>query len=133
MLFRSVQLATRPNAALTFGWLAAHRQVRVRGEVERVREIDADAYFASRPRGSQVGAWASPQSQVIANRAVLDDLVAAQEQRFANDPIPRPSFWGGWRVVPSVMEFWQGRSSRLHDRIRYRLEGQDWLRERLAP
>lgn len=131
---KSRQLNARPVAAATFGWLDLHRQVRVRGTVERVAEEESDRYFTSRPRASQIGAWASPQSEPITDRAELDRLVAAQERAFEGAVVvPRPSFWGGWRLVPDEIEFWQGRPSRLHDRIRYRLVDDRWHLERLAP
>lgn len=131
---KSRQLAARPTAAATFGWLELHRQVRVRGSVERIADQESDDYFASRPRGSQIGAWASPQSEPIADRAELDRLVRAQEVAFEHaDAVPRPPHWGGWRLVPDEVEFWQGRPSRLHDRIRYRLVDREWRLDRLAP
>ncbi len=131
---KSRQLNARPVGAATFGWLDLHRQVRVRGTVERVSEQESDEYFASRPRESQIGAWASPQSEPIDDRAELDRLVEAQRVAFETaDVIPRPSFWGGWRLVPDDVEFWQGRPSRLHDRIRYRLTDERWHVSRLAP
>jgi len=130
---KSAQLAARAAAAATFAWLALHRQVRVRGAVERVPDAEADAYFATRPRGSQIGAWSSPQSRVIADRAALEAMVAETERRFAGVDVPRPQHWGGWRLVPAEWEFWQGRPSRLHDRVRYVRADGSWRRERIAP
>jgi pyridoxamine 5'-phosphate oxidase len=130
---KALQLRERPVAAAAFGWLELHRQVRVRGSVERVSDAEADAYFASRPRGSRIGAWASPQSQVIADRAELDSLVRAIDARFPGEDVPRPGDWGGFRIAPAEVEFWQGRPSRLHDRLRYRREDGAWKIERLAP
>ena len=128
------QLAGNPFAALQFHWVQLERTVRIEGRVEKVDAAQSDAYFASRPKLSQVGAWASPQSQVIAGRAELDARVAAQEARFAQaDELPRPATWGGYRLVPDYWEFWQGRPSRLHDRLCYRLENNAWHMQRLAP
>jgi pyridoxamine 5'-phosphate oxidase len=129
------QLTAHPVAAATFAWLTMHRQVRVRGAVEPVDADESDAYYASRPRASRIGAWASPQSSVLADRAELDALVAAAEARFPDEEVPRPPHWGGLRIVPVVIELWQGRPNRLHDRFRYRRDepGAAWVIERLAP
>ena len=124
-----------PHASLLFPWFAMQRQVVVCGRVERVDRAETEAYFARRPRGSQLGAWASPQSQVLADRAELEERFAAAAKRFPpGTPVPAPPWWGGLRVVPETVEFWHGRASRLHDRFRYRRadDGQ-WIVERLAP
>lgn len=126
-------LAAHPYAAAVLVWHAHERQVRLTGGVERVSRAETEAYFASRPRESQLGAWASPQSQVVASRAVLDELLVRTEQRFGDGPIPAPPHWGGYRLAPEEVEFWQGRPGRVHDRIRFRLDGASWVRERLAP
>ncbi|MEO9174001.1 MAG: pyridoxamine 5'-phosphate oxidase, partial [Gaiellales bacterium] len=126
-------LAANARAALLFGWLALQRQVRVSGTAARFDDAEADAYFASRPRGSQIGASASPQSAVLEDRAELERLVAESERRFEGMPVPRPAHWGGYRVRPSAIEFWQGRRSRLHDRLRYVQTDGVWRVERLAP
>ena len=126
------ELATHPYAAIQFHWVPLQRVVRIEGRVERTSASESDEYFASRPLGSRVGAWASPQSAVIAHRDVLVAAEAATVARFGDDP-PRPEHWGGFRLVPDTWEFWQGRPSRLHDRLRYRLQDGRWLRERLAP
>ena len=130
---KGTQLETTPVASAVFGWLGLHRQVRVRGHVERLDAESSSEYFASRPRGSRIGAWASPQSSVIADRDELDRRVAEVEARFPGDDVPRPDFWGGWLIRPFEWEFWQGRPSRLHDRLRFSGRPGDWTIERLAP
>ncbi|MYA74693.1 MAG: pyridoxamine 5'-phosphate oxidase [Acidimicrobiaceae bacterium] len=129
---KGVQLEANGRAALTMVWREIERQVRVVGEVSRVSESESDAYFASRPRGAQIGACASEQSAVLRSRAELEASVAELEERYP-DEIPRPSHWGGYLVTPQCVEFWQGRPDRLHDRVRYRLETDSWIVERLAP
>ena len=126
------ELAGSPFAALQFHWVELERVVRIEGRVEKVSEEESDAYFQSRPLDSRIGAWASPQSEVIASRAMLVARAAKYGAKFLLNP-PRPPHWGGFRLVPDTWEFWQGRKSRLHDRLRYRLDGGVWLRERLAP
>jgi pyridoxamine 5'-phosphate oxidase len=131
---KSRELAANARAALVFWWGPLARQVRFEGAVERVADAEADAYFASRPRGSQIGAWASAQSSVIPDRQTLEDAARSHDQRFGVGAVPRPEFWGGFRLVPERAEFWQGRSDRLHDRLRYtRGATGDWRIERLAP
>jgi pyridoxamine 5'-phosphate oxidase len=126
------ELAGNPFAALQFHWVELERVVRIEGRVEQTSAQESDDYFASRPLDSRIGAWASPQSQVIAGRTVLVANAAKYGAQFLLSP-PRPPHWGGFRLVPDRWEFWQGRKSRLHDRLRYRLEGGAWVRERLAP
>ena len=126
------ELAQRPVAALQFHWVELERVVRIEGAVEKTSAEESDAYYATRPLDSRLGAWASPQSQVIASRAVLVTGAAKAAARFALHP-PRPPHWGGYRLLPDRWEFWQGRKSRLHDRLCYRLDGGAWRRERLAP
>jgi pyridoxamine 5'-phosphate oxidase len=125
-------LATR-FASATFPWYTLHRQATVRGTVEKVSPAETKTYWASRPRGSQLGAWASPQSSVIESREQLDRALAAAEERFAGGAVPRPEHWGGFLVRPECVEFWEGRPNRLHDRVRYTRDGDGWRIERLAP
>ncbi|WP_312934814.1 pyridoxamine 5'-phosphate oxidase [Pseudomonas sp.] len=127
------QLAARPFAAMTFFWPALERQVRIEGRIEKVTAQESDDYFQVRPLGSRLGAWASSQSQVIADRQALEALVKATEARFSDSQPHCPEHWGGYRLLPDRIEFWQGRSSRLHDRLNYRLSQGQWQRERLAP
>ena len=126
------ELAAHPQAALQFHWVELERVVRIEGRVEKVDPAESDAYFASRPLDSRIGAWASPQSEVIPSRSVLVANAAKYGAQYLLNP-PRPPHWGGYRLVPDRWEFWQGRRSRLHDRLQYRLEAQRWIRERLAP
>ena len=140
---KSRDLQANPRASATFPWFALQRQVHVRGTVERVSDEIAEQYWATRPRGSKIGAWASPQSTVLRDRAELDGLRAAAYERFGDEnqagataaaDIPLPPFWGGWLIRPRTVEFWQGRVGRLHDRLRYRSNGDGgWVIERLAP
>jgi pyridoxamine 5'-phosphate oxidase len=132
---KGCELTTNPRAALVFFWEPLDRQVRVEGCPERTTATESDSYFQSRPRGSCIGAWASPQSAVLASREDLEQRVDQAEARFAGlEPVPRPDNWGGFRVVPHLVEFWQGQENRLHDRLRYRLNEKGvWLLERLAP
>jgi pyridoxamine 5'-phosphate oxidase len=127
-------LAGQPKACLMFPWHAMHRQVIIEGAVTTLTMADSEPYFRSRPRGSQVGAWASRQSSVLASRAELDDRYAELERRWPpGDQVPMPDFWGGYRLEPATIEFWQGRPNRLHDRLRYRRDAGAWVIERLSP
>ena len=131
---KSEQLRHTPHASAVFSWLDLHRQVRIRGPVVPATDAESDDYFVRRPRGSQIGAWASPQSEPIADRAALDARIADVEARFDGEDVPRPPFWGGWRIGLVEVEFWQGRPNRLHDRVNYRLAADGtWIIERLAP
>jgi pyridoxamine 5'-phosphate oxidase len=130
---KAADLAVNPRASSVFAWLAHQRQVRLSGTVAKVSREETEAYFATRPRDSQLGAWASPQSEVVESRAALDLLAAQVADRFGDGPIPAPPNWGGYLLTPEEVEFWQGREGRLHDRIRYRRDGDSWVIERLAP
>ena len=130
---KGIEVAGNPNAALQFHWVEMERSVRIEGVVEKISPEESDAYYASRPIGSRIGAWASPQSDVVASRAVLEANEAEFAAKFGDNP-PRPPHWGGYRLKPDNWQFWQGRPSRLHDRLRYTLQKDgNWLRERLAP
>lgn len=127
------ELTENPQAALCIYWPALEEQIRIEGRVERLPEDESDAYFAGRPRGSQIGAWASHQSQPLASRTLLEDSIRETEQRFGSEPVPRPPFWGGFRLVPDRVEFWSARTYRLHDRLVYLRDGDAWRTERLYP
>lgn len=128
------ELTQTPWAALVFWWTELERQVRIEGRVEKVSDAESDAYFHSRPVGSQLGAWASEQSQVVSSREVLDRRLQELKEKYLDQNIPRPPHWGGYRVIPTAIEFWQGRPNRLHDRLQYqRLEDGSWRIERLSP
>lgn len=127
------ELADNPCASLCFFWAELERQVRINGAVQRVSRTESDAYFQTRPLPSRIGAWTSSQSSVLPSREVLEAQLAENDARFADGHVPLPDHWGGFRVVPEEIEFWQGRASRLHDRIQYRREAGVWVRRRLAP
>ena len=130
---KALEMAANPFATLVFFWKELERQVRIEGAVEKISAADSDAYFQSRPEGSRIGAWASPQSRVIDNREILEENVKQLGIKYGEGFIPRPEHWGGYLVAPTQIEFWQGRSSRLHDRILYRRENDAWVIKRLAP
>ena len=131
---KGAELAANPRAALVFFWVQLERQVRVEGRVERLSAEESDAYFASRPEGSQLGAWASQQSAVLPDRGPLEARYEELRAQYEGQEVPRPTFWGGFRVVPETVEFWQGRVNRLHDRLRYRRQDDgSWVIERLSP
>lgn len=130
---KAAELEENPKAALLFPWIGLNRQVIVQGEVTRVSQTESLRYFASRPRGSQLGAWVSEQSRVISSRGLLEQKVAEIKRKFGDGEVPLPSFWGGYRVVPHRLEFWQGRPSRLHDRFEYLRSHDGWTIQRLQP
>jgi pyridoxamine 5'-phosphate oxidase len=130
---KSKQLQNNPQAALLFPWLALERQVKIIGSVEKITKLESLKYFSSRPKDSQIGAWSSQQSSKISSRAILIDQFAAMKKKFANGEVPLPEFWGGYRVVPQSIEFWQGRESRLHDRLIYERKDNVWDVSRLSP
>jgi pyridoxamine 5'-phosphate oxidase len=130
---KGAELAANPHVALHFGWYPLQRQVRVEGTAAPVPRAESEAYFATRPRGSQLGAWASPQSSDVASREELNAAYAAAEERFAGQAVPCPEHWGGLRVSPATIEFWQGQPSRMHDRLLYRRTADGWTLTRLAP
>lgn len=130
---KGIELAQNPRASLVFWWPALERQVRIDGSVEQISPEETQAYFRSRPRPSQIGAWASHQSRVTPSRQPMENRQIELERRFADQPVPVPKFWGGFRVVPSCIEFWQGRPNRLHDRLQFTRIGEGWTRHRLEP
>lgn len=130
---KGVELAANPHCCLLFGWYELQRQIRIEGVASRISRTETEEYFASRPRDSQLGAWASSQSSVVGSRAELESAYDAAERRFAGGDVPTPPHWGGYLVTPERVEFWQGRRSRLHDRLEYRRDGRGWRTARLAP
>jgi pyridoxamine 5'-phosphate oxidase len=130
---KGVELSSNPRAALVFYWSELERQVRVTGRVNTITQAETEAYFRSRPLSSRLGAWASHQSEVIPDRVQLEERARQAAQRYPDDNVPLPPYWGGYRIAPEIIEFWQGRQSRLHDRIRFRRDGEGWRMERLSP
>ena len=130
---KSRQIETRPEAALLFPWLALERQIKIVGSVEKVSSLESIKYFASRPKDSQIGAWASKQSSTISSRGILQSQFESMKQKFSSGEVPLPDFWGGYRVIPRTIEFWQGRESRLHDRFVYQRSEDGWTISRLSP
>lgn len=127
------ELSENPRASLLFPWISMERQIVVEGVVTKLTREESDAYFHSRPRGSQLGAWVSQQSSIVPSRTHLDEALKQVEQKYAGKEVPMPPYWGGYRVAPETVEFWQGRRNRLHDRLRYRRDKNEWVIERLAP
>ena len=130
---KSRQIETKPEAALLFPWLALERQIKIVGSVEKVSRLESIKYFASRPKDSQIGAWASKQSSTISSRSILQSQFASMKRKFSSGEVPLPDFWGGYRVIPRTIEFWQGRESRLHDRFVYQRNKDGWTISRLSP
>jgi len=130
---KSRQIETRPEAALLFSWLTLERQIKIVGSVEKVSSLESIKYFASRPKDSQIGAWASKQSTTISSRDILQSQFESMKQKFSSGEVPLPDFWGGYRVIPRTIEFWQGRESRLHDRFIYQRKKDGWTISRLSP
>ena len=130
---KAKEIEVNPYGALLFYWEKLERQVRIKGKIEKITEKESEDYFKTRPKGSKLGAWASPQSEVIPDRTFLEKNFKEFEEKYKNEEIPRPKHWGGYQLTPSILEFWQGKPNRLHDRIRYRLENGKWIIERLAP